>query len=213
MAIPGGTAPPLPAPPSYPRLHRCNERSGNWAGVLYHDRRDWTGFPMNEARHTTRRRRWLTVGLVTGGAVVLAGCGSGSPSSSPTTTKAPAATTPKSATTKPTTSKPTPTTAPTTTTIPFSMAKNARQDVTTDGACTQVNGSWVLKGSVKNSAKTARTFQIVVDFVTQPGDTVKDTKIVTTPSVAPGASRAWSATGAPGLSHLACVIRQVQAPA
>jgi hypothetical protein len=66
---------------------------------------------------------------------------------------------------------------------------------------------------VKNSATTARTYQIVVDFVTQPGDTVLGTKIVTTASVNPGATQAWSATSTPGLTHVACVVRQVQAPA
>ncbi len=99
------------------------------------------------------------------------------------------------------------------TTIPFVMARNARGDVTTTGSCHQVKGEWVLGGVVKNSATTARTYQIVVDFVTQPGDTVLDTKIVTTPSVNPGAIRVWSATSTPGLTHVACVIRQVQAPA
>ena len=99
------------------------------------------------------------------------------------------------------------------TTIPFVMARNARGDVTTTGSCHEANGVWVLGGVVKNSATTARTYQIVVDFVTQPGDTVLDTKIVTTPSVNPGAIRVWSATSTPGLTHVACVIRQVQAPA
>ncbi|MGD0394871.1 MAG: hypothetical protein ABSC41_19780 [Acidimicrobiales bacterium] len=99
------------------------------------------------------------------------------------------------------------------TTIPFVMARNARRDVTTTGSCHEVKGEWVLSGVVRNSATTARTYQIVVDFVTQPGDTVLDTKIVTTPSVSPGAIRVWSATSTPGLTHVACVIRQVQAPA
>ena len=99
------------------------------------------------------------------------------------------------------------------TTIPFVMARNARRDVTTTGSCREVKGQWVLSGVVKNSATTARTYQIVVDFVTQPGDTVLDTKIVTTPSVSPGAIRVWSATSTTGLTHVACVIRQVQAPA
>ena len=72
---------------------------------------------------------------------------------------------------------------------------------------------WVLSGLVKNSASTARDYQIVVDFVTQPGDTVLDTKIINTTSVNPGATLAWSTRSAPGLAHVACVIRQVQAPA
>jgi len=115
------------------------------------------------------------------------------------------------------TTAPTPTTvvpqSTVATTIPFDMAKNARQDVTTTRSCTEVKGLWVLSGVVKNSATSARTYQIVVDFVTQPGDTVLGTKIVTTASVNPGATQAWSATSTPGLTHVACVIRQVQAPA
>jgi len=99
------------------------------------------------------------------------------------------------------------------TTIPFSLAKNARHDVTTNGPCAETDGQWVLNGTVTNSAKTSRTYQIVVDFVTQPGDTVLDTKIVTTPSVGPGAKLAWSATSTSGLTSAACVIRQVQSPA
>jgi hypothetical protein len=99
------------------------------------------------------------------------------------------------------------------TTIPYSPAKNARQDVTTSGPCTLTGTSWILSGTVKNSSRSARTYQIVVDFVTQPGFTVLDTKIVTTASVGPGASLPWDATGAAGHKNVACVIRQVQAPA
>jgi len=73
--------------------------------------------------------------------------------------------------------------------------------------------SWVLSGKVTNSSQSNRDYQIVVDFVTQPGDTVLDTKIVTTPNVNPGASLPWQATGAAGQKSVACVIRQVQAPA
>jgi hypothetical protein len=98
------------------------------------------------------------------------------------------------------------------TTIPFTMAKNARQDVTT-GSCQEAGGAWVLNGTVKNSAKTARNYQIVVDFVDPTGNTVLFTRIVTTPSIRPGASATWSATSISGLSGVACVIRQVQAPA
>lgn len=104
--------------------------------------------------------------------------------------------------------------APTTvTTIPFSIAKNARQDVTTTGSCSDVGGHWVLHGVVKNSAKAARAYQIVVDFVSRPGNTVLDTKIVNTASIKPGGSLSWSAKSTSGLTHVACVIRQVQAPA
>lgn len=99
------------------------------------------------------------------------------------------------------------------TTIPFSLAKNARHDVTTNRPCVETDGRWVLNGTITNFGKMLRTYQIVVDFVSQPGDTVLDTKIVTTPSVDPGAKLAWSATSTSGLTGAACVIRQVQAPA
>jgi hypothetical protein len=117
----------------------------------------------------------------------------------------------------PTTSTDAPTTRATAqstvaTTIPFSMARNARQDVTA-GSCKETGGFWVLSGTVKNSASSARTYQIVVDFVNPVGNTVLDTKIVTTPSVRPGESLAWSTNSGSGLTHVACVIRQVQAPA
>lgn len=99
------------------------------------------------------------------------------------------------------------------TSIPFSLSRNARHDVTTTGPCTEVAGSWILHGNVTNSAKTTRNYQIVVDIVSQPGDTVLDTRIVVTPRVAPGDKVPWSATSAPGLTDVACVIRQVQSPA
>jgi hypothetical protein len=98
------------------------------------------------------------------------------------------------------------------TTIPFSITKNARQDVTA-GSCRAVGGFWVLSGTLTNSAKKARAYQIVVDFVDRTGNTVLGTKIVTTPSIRPGAGSSWSAKSTSGLTNVACVIRQVQAPA
>jgi hypothetical protein len=51
-----------------------------------------------------------------------------------------------------------------------------------------------------------------VDFVTVPGDTVVDTKLVTVAKVQPQASARWSATGAaPGVKNLTCVVRQTLA--
>ena len=97
------------------------------------------------------------------------------------------------------------------TTIPFNVARNARQEVTTR-SCREVGGVWVLSGTVNNSAKTARSYQIVVDFVNQNGNTVEDTKILNTASVRPGATVAWSAKSVAGLTDVACVIRYVQSP-
>lgn len=128
----------------------------------------------------------------------LAGCSSNNTPSAATTS-----TTAKSSTT-------TTNYVPGTTTIPYIPALNARQDVSTTG-CNQVDGSWVLDGSVTNSASKTRTFQIVVDFVTQPGDTVLDTQIVYVRNLAPKATKTWSATGAAGKTSVGCFIRQVQA--
>jgi hypothetical protein len=127
--------------------------------------------------------------------VVLAGCSSkGAGTSSGTTTTGPA------------------THSTVATTIPFSLAKNARQDVTA-GSCKKADGAWVLSGTIENSAHTSRSYQIVVDFVNPVGNTVLDTRIVTTARVRPGAGVAWSAKSVSGLPRVACVIRQVQAPA
>jgi len=64
---------------------------------------------------------------------------------------------------------------------------------------------------VENSATKAKTFQIVVDFVTEPGSTVLSSTVVNLPGVGPKATTPWSATGARGQSHVACVVRQAQA--
>jgi hypothetical protein len=145
------------------------------------------------------RSRILVALAGTGSALLLAACSSHSTPGSASATST-------------TTTTPTTTSTTTATTIPYVAAKNARQDVST-GTCTLSGGDWVLSGVVKNSATTARTYQIVVDFVSQPGDTVLDTQIVTTASVKPAASLSWSAKSTPGLKNVACVIRQVQAPA
>jgi hypothetical protein len=127
---------------------------------------------------------------------LMAGCSSKGPQSSTTTRPA-------------TTATP----ATVATTIPFSIAKNARQDVTTPTPCRDTSSGWVLSGTIKNSAPSARTYQIVVDFVTTSGNTVLDTKVITTGPVRPGAVKNWSAESTAGLTGVACVIRQVQAPA
>ncbi len=140
-------------------------------------------------------RAAFRVSVLVGAALALASCSSGSGSSTSGT-------------------KPATTTTPATaTTIPFDLSKNARQDVSTTGACAHAGSTWVLSGRVRNSSTTARPYQIVVDFVSQPGDTVLDTRIVQTATVAPGATADWSATSTPGLAGVACLVRQVQAPA
>jgi hypothetical protein len=139
-------------------------------------------------RFLSCRRVVLASGLLLGG-LLLAACGGGA--AIPTTT-----------TTQP---GPVPTT-----TIPYAASKNARADVTTDGACAKAGGAWVLQGAVRNSATFARSYQIVVDYVTVPGNTVIDTRIVTVPTLNPAASTTWSSSGAHGSAHVACIIRQVQ---
>lgn len=98
------------------------------------------------------------------------------------------------------------------TTIPYNAALNARQDVTL-GVCTNAFGTWTGTGTVHNSSGNARDYQIVVDYITQPGDTVQSTQIVTTPTVQPGATINWKTSGSAPDPHTICVIRQVQAPA
>jgi hypothetical protein len=93
--------------------------------------------------------------------------------------------------------------------VPYHPGHNARSDVTTKG-CTQVDGSWVLTGSVKNRATATTGYEIVVDFVTEPGSTVLSSSEVNVPSVAPGATVTWSAKGAQGKSHIGCIVRQAE---
>jgi len=139
------------------------------------------------------------VGSLASAAVALAACGSS----------------PTKAATKATT---TTTTGATTTTVPganltptFNPLRNAHQDVTPLGACTQNQaGTWVQKGTVVNPQSAKTGFEIVVDFVTQPGSTVLDTQIVQVPPVAPKKTVTWQASWTYSGEHVACVIRQSQ---
>jgi hypothetical protein len=133
----------------------------------------------------------LTVGASTLLAVVAGACTSSHPTSSPS--GLPGATT--------TVSVP-----------PYNPAKNARQDVTVGACIDRGTKGWSLSGTVRNSAATPRGYSIAVDFVTVPGDTVVDTKLVSVARVQPQASARWSATGAaPGVKNLTCVVRQTLA--
>jgi hypothetical protein len=100
--------------------------------------------------------------------------------------------------------------APGTTSTTFNLKYNARQETTTTG-CTQVSGGWKLTGTVNNTFANTRNFQIIVDYVKNPGFTVLDTQVAKVNGVAPGKSANWSTTGAAGQSHLLCVIRTSQA--
>ena len=99
------------------------------------------------------------------------------------------------------------------TTIPFNIKNNARVDMTTNGQCTLMNNEWVLSGSIKNSANFARKYQIIVDFVTVAGATIRDTKILEISAVHPGASVPWTISGGYDESNLMCIVRNVQAVA
>jgi hypothetical protein len=140
---------------------------------------------------TSRR---LRLALLAGGVVIMAGCSS-SPSAAP-----------GSSSTNP--GPPTSVAAPGAS-IPFTLANDARADVSTH-PCTQTSGGWVLDGAVKNPANVAKRFQIVVDFVSRAGSTVLATTILNVPPVAPGATATWAATGAKGKSDVNCVVRLAQ---
>ena len=93
----------------------------------------------------------------------------------------------------------------------YVAADNARKNVVTTG-CTEVGArGWRLSGTATNTASSARTYSIVVDFVTAKGDTVVDTKVVRVGPVQPKATAHWSSTGAAGESQVVCVVRQALA--
>lgn len=94
--------------------------------------------------------------------------------------------------------------------VPFNPAHNVRSDVEV-GSCVLKSGQWVLSGTVKSSEPGTKTFQLVIDFVTVPGSTVLSSTVVTLPMVEKGATVHWSATGARGKTHVACLLRQAQA--
>ena len=143
-------------------------------------------------------------------AIALAGCSGGSShSSSSPATKTPSGST-SGATTGSTSASIAPTTTSTSVIVPaYDPAKNARPDVAA-GAC--IDGGtkgWSFEGKVTNSTAGRRSYAIVVDFITVPGDTVMATRVVLVPRVGPHATADWSVGGAvPGLKNLTCVIRQ-----
>jgi hypothetical protein len=142
---------------------------------------------VNKAQRTIRTG---AIGLLVGSSVVLAACSSSGSSATQETSTRTSVAAPGAS-------------------IPFNEADNARADVKV-GTCTQVSGAWVFTGSVVNTATKARTFQIVVDFVSKPGSTVLGTTVVTVPDVGAGATGHWSTTGAQGKPNVACVVRLAQ---
>jgi hypothetical protein len=99
---------------------------------------------------------------------------------------------------------------PATAIIPYVASRNARSDVTVDGPCERSSGAWSLAGTVTNSAKVARGYQVVIDFVTKRGGTVQDTRVVDVPAVGPSITVDWIASGAQGHAAIACIVRQAQ---
>ena len=93
--------------------------------------------------------------------------------------------------------------------VAFDPADNVRSEVAITG-CTPASGAWTATGTVTNRAAT-RTFQLVVDFTSVPGSTVISSTVVTIADVKPQETVHWSASGARGRSHVACLLRQAQA--
>ena len=110
----------------------------------------------------------------------------------------------------PTPSGPTTTVKGSPPTITFNPALNARGDVAAL-SCSYVAGRWTYRGTVRNSRHNTRRYQIVVDFVRRPGDTVLVTGIVETPLIHFRATSHWVTKGPTKRHHVTCVIRQVQA--
>ncbi len=133
--------------------------------------------------------RRLAFALLVGGALIITGCSS-APSAAPTSPPPTSVASPGAS-------------------IPFHLADNARADVSTT-PCRQTPAGWVLHGTVKNSAKEPKRFQIVVDFVTHVGSTVLATTVLNVPTVAPGETASWAATGAQGKTDVDCLVRLAQ---
>jgi len=93
----------------------------------------------------------------------------------------------------------------------YVAADNARKNIVTTGCVQDGAKGWKLSGTATNTASVARTYSIVVDFVTPKGDTVVDTKVLKVGPVQPAATTRWSVTGAAGAGDAVCVIRQALA--
>jgi hypothetical protein len=151
--------------------------------------------PRFHSRRQTSGRRWrgLAIGAVGAIAFALTGCSSGSGSSGSGSASHGSANGTTTSVSVP----------------PFNLAHNAHADVT-QGQCTgNRSAGWVLHGTARNSATTARTYSIAVDFVTNPGGTVMATQVVNVGPVASHKTESWSTPPAgQGHAHLSCVIRQ-----
>lgn len=133
-------------------------------------------------------------------ALVVAGCGTSSPTSASGTA---------TATDKPAVSTGTP--SPSIKVPKYVASKNARKAVTASACVHEGAKGWEAKGTATNTSPSRQGYSIVVDFVTPKGDTVMDTKIVRVKAIAPKSSTHWSVTGAAGQPKILCVIRQALA--
>jgi hypothetical protein len=93
----------------------------------------------------------------------------------------------------------------------YVAADKVRKYVSTTGCAQAGRRGWRLSGTATNASSSSRAYSIVVDFVTVPGDTVLDTKLLNVGPVAPKSAVGWSVTGAAGQHHVTCVIRQALA--
>jgi hypothetical protein len=137
-------------------------------------------------------------------AFAVAGCGGSSPATSaPVTGRSPA----------PSAASHAGASAPAVAVPKYVASQNARKEVAASACKNDGAKGWLLIGTATNSSSSARSYSIVVDFVSSKGDTVLDTKIVNVRSVPSSASAHWSAIGAPEQANVTCVIRQALAHA
>lgn len=147
---------------------------------------------MNGTPVPVRRRRpsGLAVTIAAVGALsvgVLTGCSSEDPSSEPPSKPAAPGAIPS-----------------------YNPEKGARTDAVAGTCDKRDEGDWLFDGFVNNKGKDPRAYSIVVDFVTDEGSAVVDTKVVRVPGVQPGSSVDWSVTGGADRDGLRCIIRNVQ---
>lgn len=154
------------------------------------------------SRHPTTRLAICGTAIAMPVALALAGCAGTSTPASSTKASATSRAAAQSA------ASPAGGAAPSVTVPKYVASENARKEVTASSCKHDGATGWRLKGTVTNSSPSARSYSIVVDFVSSKGDTVLDTKVIHVRRVAPKASARWSATGAAGQSNVTCVIRQ-----
>ena len=158
---------------------------------------------MKLSRHRTARLVISGIAIGMPVAFAVAGCGGSSPG-----TSAPAATGSAAGRASAPAAAQASATASSVVVPKYVAAQNARKDVVASVCKRDGAKGWLLRGTATNSSSAARSYSIVVDFVSRKGDTVLDTKVVHVRRVAPAKSAHWSAVGAAGHTNVTCVIRQ-----